>query len=119
MSRKIDALIAEHVMDIEVQEDQMTYGIFHEKRLNDPIEYFIGETNTTIPHYSTDIKAAWEVVENCPHYMSICSLPNGFSYRARIENTDGNIYINSKADTAPMAICLAALKLGDIPCEDL
>lgn len=101
--RELDALVAEKVMGIAIPEGADTQYL---------------ETCMDLPYYSTDIAAAWEVVEKL--------FQSGFdlyletfkddedkpqcrvSFQA-IDNQDkgsGPIY----ADTAPHAICLAALK---------
>ena len=61
--------------------------------------------------YSTDINAAWEIVE---------TMVNGFclwfvhgKYRVKVLDEMGTGEMLSEADTAPMAICLAFLKLEE------
>lgn len=96
--RKIDALVAEKVMRLECE------------LVGD--EYYIDPDSDEwerAPHYSTDIKAAWEVlgkfkawtVTHGPGYGVIC-------YIDKLDGNDNKW--EGKADTAPLAICLAALK---------
>jgi hypothetical protein len=70
-----------------------------------------------LAHYSTDISAAWEVVEKFQKEAWKVTVSN-LGDRSKFENDD---YIfdrwicrvgtnRAKADTAPLAICLAALK---------
>lgn len=70
-----------------------------------------------MPDYCHDIKAAWEVVEFIkPKGLGLCSHmmpPYGWScsiWTSMTEEPDFTV----RADTAPMAICLAFLEL---PCE--
>ena len=76
-----------------------------------------------IPHYSTSISAAWEVVEKLKaHYMiTLIGGPDdeggceewtcritARGYRSQLDTT-----WQATAPTAPRAICLAALKVGE------
>ena len=73
------------------------------------------------PHYSTDIAAAWEVVEK----MEACPYPHGAEIgSAYVDGLDGYIVAFGRggpepidvaefAVTAPLAICRAALKAVD------
>lgn len=93
MSRKIDALIAEHVFGLSLLDegDGLKIGDFR-----------IGESNE-IPNYSTSIAEAWEITEEYKRWALFywnddqikCVLGRG---------------TEATASTAPMAICLAALK---------
>lgn len=122
--RQLDALIAEKVMGWKWA-DAKYYG--WKQFSNYPPE--IESVSTTkllvppdgpdrlIPGYSTEIAAAWEVVEKVRALpeaqgwgVMVGALPSGtfqcwLKYRD-CENTD----INERAATAPLAICLAALK---------
>ena len=67
------------------------------------------------PNYSTDIGAAWQVVEKLRAgkfvWIKDCG---GFGWRVEIlssSETDIQIDFSVVADTAPLAICLAALKV--------
>lgn len=68
-----------------------------------------------VPYYSTDIAATWEVVEKvaslgCGYMVEdaeeghICTFFKGFKFPRRIDEYE------AEADTAPLAICRAALK---------
>lgn len=71
------------------------------------------------PHYSTDISAAWEVVEKLrdpsddePDFWVITDegKKNGWTVSSYWAHHDGNIdNFHIRADTAPLAICRAAL----------
>lgn len=67
----------------------------------------------TGPEYSTDIAAAWLVVEKLHEmglYVSISKPPNAFTWDVRgwNEATNDNRFI-AHAETAPLTICIAAL----------
>ena len=65
-----------------------------------------------LPHYSTDIAAAWEVVEKSRHgsHVEVAhgATSNAGKY-ARWRCKFG-MQVFAEADSAPLAICLAALK---------
>lgn len=54
--------------------------------------------------FSQDIWSAWEVVEKLNHFPLALEYDNSFGWKATF---DGNFVV---AKTAPLAICLAALK---------
>lgn len=67
-----------------------------------------------LPRYTSDIAAAWEVVEKLHEmglYVAISKDPDRFTWDVRGWNdkTNSNRFIGF-AETAPLAICLAALK---------
>ena len=83
--RDLDYLIAEQVMGINI---------------------FILHTMNDIPRYSTDIAAAWEIVEK----LRLAILPMSNGQWAAALNDDKEFVPGFIADTAQYAICLAALK---------
>lgn len=95
--QELDALIAEKVMGLKVNYEFYTCSDLCDNY--DEMGY--------IPAYSTDIASAWEVVEKLLKLHSV-----EFSYVHF--NSEWNVDIDDKiyvaADTAPHAICLAALK---------
>jgi hypothetical protein len=102
MSRKLDAWIAENVMAIDVQKDKITRGILEPKLETDPVDYFIGDSNNRIPHYTADIKDAWDVAEKIQPTFKVRRLDDGCWCVSTL--FDGSYF----AESAPMAICLAA-----------
>lgn len=70
-----------------------------------------------LPNYSTDISAAWEIIEHLgPQFHALTRDWDDGDYWLKI--SDGvlsfgkpNILAEAWADTVPMAICLAFLKL--------
>ncbi len=66
-----------------------------------------GWVNPTIPSYSTDLAAAWKVVERFTRY-SIEKWPEGIV--CCVQFGEGDFIKSAIADTAPLAICRVALK---------
>ncbi len=114
MSREIDALIAEHVMGFIAIKDPLWVQVY------DAVDGWVeatpdGERRRSMPLYSTDIAAAWEVVEKLQ--------PLFFRVEQRGTKQEywfSDIWVGPgqkghwEADTAPMAICLAALKAKNV-----
>lgn len=129
-NREIDVLIEENVIGITVQSHLRHTDVFNKYYNKEELEYTRGEPeyitddcgymilSNQVPWYSSDISSAWEVVEAIQKkgwYFSI------FDYGAGGEDwkveliPDEDIVgyrenISEEAKTAPMAICLAALK---------
>lgn len=105
MSREIDALIAERVME---------YPVKHRKTPVSDYWVCILHTWIKLPPYSTDIAAAWEVVEkiNLLGERGWLRKESGGGWEYYEYEYDFEPVIT--ADTAPMAICLAALKLKGV-----
>lgn len=115
--RELDALVAEKVMGCKVLWQKATVSGpycgcncadgFEEGPHSDP-----NRMDANLKSYSTDIAAAWEVVEKLAENGKLLELyagggPKGASWTATFfDGSSGNEY----ADTAPHAICLAALK---------
>ena len=154
MSREIDALIAEHVMGYKksTKDVYMSYGQDPKQNHLNRCEFtgnrecfldnfgvplFLEDdvvTQQKLPKYSTDIKAAWEVVNwlnnNAPEqkygyysdYFLVMEFRDkewgcGFMYDIPYEGwSEHEIYVSAK--TAPMAICLAALKAKGIEVDE-
>jgi len=99
---KMDALVAEQVMGCRYIADYCRW------------ELPSGRWSTEPPSYSTDIAAAWEVVEHISPDLaiSVARLPD-MDYSVLIyghtRETVG-FSVEVYADTAPLAICRAALK---------
>lgn len=119
--RELDALIAEKVMGIEVEVYDFASG-----RQG---YFYKGTLAAHIPEYSTSIEAAWEVVEKLTEgdkiYFEVTRYrsypyegmrsqggldgpPHKQFYRARFSSVEKSG--TGDSDTAPHAICLAALK---------
>lgn len=113
--RDLDALVAEKVMGWRL----LGNGTAYKDETIVPIDY-------VLKNYSTDIAAAWGVVEYLDRATVItrlnsewCSVELG---PRRLEPGDpvekyGNMGPTAKANTAPLAICLAALKAVGVEVE--
>lgn len=110
--RELDALVAEKVMGFHRASD----GWFRtETHPGGVITAAVGHID--LPHYSINISAAWEVVEklletgsfSIYHYISA---PES-KWRAQFLRA-GSAHV-AQAESAPRAICLAALKAFGIP----
>ena len=113
--RALDADVAEKVMGLTVREGLMRLGYYEmEPEILDvgdePIDGMEHEEvlivgKALLPHYSTDIAAAWQVVEKADEFEMWNH--TGKSYGCRL--TFRNKQAFAKAATAPLAICRAAL----------
>jgi len=96
MGREIDKQIAEKMMS--------------------HIDFFDSKREVKgIPNYSTDIAAAWEVVEKLAEVCRVFIEIDDGIYYVRIEYQETSMsvakYFEAEDESAPMAICRAALKL--------
>lgn len=106
--RELDALVAEkvmgwtrHVSDDRGDAYSESWG-FGPNLLTDSL--FVHEFEPSV-----DIAAAWQVIEKADEFEMWNH--TGKSYGCRL--TFGNREAFAKADTAPLAICLAALKAAE------
>lgn len=97
-NREIDVLIAKHV-----------FGLI-------PPDFLCGKGRGVweqgLPNYSTSIADAWSVVEKMPAIM-LTKYTTG-KYNCGVS---GDKFYEAEADTASMAICLAALKAWGVEYE--
>jgi len=147
LPRERDALVAEKVMEYETVDGLTLYrwvrdhptpnfsGRTGKHAMVDPDEWYrlfsapIGLTAakwTDLPKYTTDIAAAWEVVEKMPKsavvelrnmhegvrtwHAEVWLLPSPFA------SAYGDGFVGN-ADTAPEAICIAALRACGVEME--
>ena len=116
---RLDALIAEKVFGCVVSDDGkylprcICLGDVVERGKVPPHgrggEFF----SQTIKEYSTDISAAWEVVDKIKNDYSLDLYTDGddkIIWYCYLENEDKDVWVREKADNAPHAICLAALE---------
>lgn len=101
--RELDALVAKHVMhllDVDKQHGQWMFD---------------GGIRLPVPNYTTSIGYAWDVVERMRKWhdrgLIFKAYPVGFrfDYSAVFQARDSEQW-SANAETAPLAICLAALK---------
>jgi hypothetical protein len=127
--REMDALVAERVMGLTLRREEEDESPTHPyvyrwqrpdgSRICTHTSFGFGwcgsrdEANKCLPSYSTDIAAAWQVVE---HFSKGKDMPVfvgmvGDSAEAKIYDTEGNPLMEPvHADTPALAICRAALK---------
>ncbi len=122
MSIALDRLVAEKVMGFDIETD----GPFPAWQTAIDSPFFVKYHNRTAEHappFSTSIAAAWEVVEHLrkqtkadgsrKYLVSIFDYPNTFD--VLVENLDTYGSTNAEVKSAPMAICLAALRAMNVP----
>lgn len=102
--KELDALVAEHVMGwLDIWFCPHTPHCFHGRK-----SAHHNDTNYQVPKYSSDIAAAWEVVEHLRRQLSgfvLCDSCGGEPWTAGfVDGPDG-----SEAETVSLAICRAAL----------
>ena len=123
--RELDALIAEKVMGLtRHDESYVAEGVGKVLRFvwRDGCGDCVYSGDMFLPHYSTNIADAWEVVEKLGRwrgfdFMLVMPDPEQtfhlHTYEAgwyEATNDGPERRVVSDADTAPLAICLAALK---------
>jgi hypothetical protein len=127
--RDLDALVAERVFGCKVkwppsiQEPGISQTEYERRRnlaqepecgcspLNADHETLDDEYQSSTPHYSTDIAAAWQIVEKLRergHSVSVFSGATGGGHYVELHGVAG-WHGPIKGDSAPHAICLAAL----------
>lgn len=123
--RELDALVAEKVMGLtRHDESYVTESIGKVLRFvwRDGCGDCVYSGDMFLPRYSTNIADAWEVVERLVSTPG----PNGDHHSVQVdysgdavvvidENEDWQV--SAIADTAPLAICLAALKAKGVTHE--
>ena len=115
--RELDALVAEKVMGFYWRDVNEHQRALCPPGIDDFFEILWGEDlDKYVPDYSTDITAAWLVVEKHPHYF-ILSRTNDWRGPGMLGDPKKwvcRFYAPERfkvvADTAPLAICRAALK---------
>ena len=109
---ELDALVAEKVMGWAFAD-----GCWNEP--SGPRRAHPRSVYNHFPYYSTDIAAAWEVIEKLPGpgIALFKTYNGGWQARTKVCNYPGSMHviendccIFSDAPTAPLAICRAALK---------
>jgi Phage ABA sandwich domain len=122
--REIDRLVAEKVMGWEYHEAVYTWG-----ELFSPAKYVKEDGREVepfnLPHFSTNIADALQVVEKLrDRYVYMNLTNNDDSYCCELmeqdlENSSRYFTYYADAETAPLAICLAALKAVGVEVEGM
>ena len=108
-SRKIDALVAEHVMGLEMagpdcpESFLQSYGSKCRGAL-------------PVPYYSTDVAVAWEIVEKLRHDYGDLQIDLDRSGANSIEIYEPEIVVNN-FHSFPRMVCEAALKAKGVSVE--
>ena len=117
VGRELDALVAEKVMGQKVKSAAELGGLYSVEG-----DFFVNPPDRSepvyahtlpLPHYSTDIAAAWEVVEKLRVEglrLRLVEYTDGFYAAFGAMAIDTAPWQASQVETAPLAICLAALK---------
>jgi hypothetical protein len=106
MKEKISAMMAGREMDRLVADKLMSLNLVN---LNGHVMNFTGRLYYEIPNYSTDISAAWEVVERYKEKFNICTYmkdEEGFEDGWIVKFGESGVM---GIEAAPEAICKAAL----------
>jgi hypothetical protein len=110
--RELDALIAEKVMGLILERDCTVQNVVTGVYLVSRNPFQVAE----IPHYSTSIADAWEVVEKLESDGFLPSMYSNEEWEVEFNKNDGRFLQSAdtvgfgRALTAAHAICLAALK---------
>lgn len=103
--RQMDAWVSVHVFGQECFQSKSVFG-------TDDFYIFNADASRVVPYYSTDIAAAWQVVE----HMGAQSLPSLMQFPEVTPKWRCGFWNNSElgvhytyGETAPLAICRAAL----------
>lgn len=114
--RELDALVAEKVMGwVEVRKQSIANAMGQHVMDDYVGQPSIGVTQPVlVPRYSLMIQEAWKVADhlrNRSQFVAVLSGmgPQGVQPWICKINRDGG-FLEERADTAPVAICLAALK---------
>ncbi len=116
--RELDALVAEHVMGWR--------SVSKPKEAPDPkdLEDYFGIAEGAcwlVPHYSTDIAAAWQVVEKIyadGHGWMLVEKDGKREYRAYRPTKSPNFaWWGARSSTPEQSICLAALRARGVEVE--
>ena len=129
MSREIDVQVAEKVMGwtkyVSADHTQSHVKVLREMGIIYGWRIGKKDIGLDVPHFSTDIAAAWQVVEKMSKRGFWCQIRNEFEAHGGPDCWAGFTPHSTtgwngapdhwtQADTAPMAICLAALKAVEV-----
>lgn len=119
--RELDALVAEKVMGWvkssdehgDIYSEQSVSYVMH-YRTDVPHGMRNDSTTAELPFFSSQIAAAWTVVDHMRYNGSLLELEEEKTgWWARFSGGEKDLLLNQQ--TAPMAICLAALKAAGVP----
>lgn len=128
--RELDAIVAENVMGFAAKNFPMNGGWFYIGHWEcktiggieipgpggHPMDAYWEMNSKPLPHYSTDIAAAWQVVEKLDLFRGTALLGANSGHDRGwqiVEECQDLGDIIAEAETAPLVICLAALKIAE------
>lgn len=124
MSRELDALVAEHVMGLRpFLEESIAKALRVTAKTIQQRTMLELMTSMEVPEYSTDIAAAWAVVEKLREdYDRVFITAHGLGdtevlVEVELDHNKGGVpadYWEATAPTMPEAVCLAALELKGV-----
>lgn len=107
-NREMDALVAEKVMGLEVLSPANSLPDDDRVRPRGSTKKWL--TCEPLPHYSTDIAAAWQIVERFRFFVVPWGNPSGGEWAvADCRDEHLALHILASAESAPLAICRTAL----------
>ena len=123
-ARDVDALVAKHIMNWTCSDDNAGWG----KEYITVCDNYDNMCDEHCPNYSTDIAAAWEVLENhtwpkirfdqvsAVWECEVCESSHLSIQTGKLVKVNKSI---GRAESAPMAICLAALKAKGVEIDEI
>ena len=115
--RELDALVAEKVMGLTVCRNEACEGCDSDMWMLDGTIW----SRDPLTHYSTDISAAWEVVEKVRsegQRIDLWDGPSGWRVRFATESRAHRPPVPCASESVAHAICLAALKAVGYEVDD-
>lgn len=134
MSREIDVLVAREIMGFDVEPSSNYDGWYGDlipignREFIDPEGWVYDKGRKAVPHFSTNLVCTWPLVEKLCNWdvddNMLTLTGQGPDLEPRPDDEDSKGWWNAKisgtwgevtakADTAPMAICLAVLEMKD------
>lgn len=104
--RELDALVAARVMGLTVEPRGGEPRYYNETMR----EQYGGAWTSPVPHYSTDLLAAWEVLDMMRgRGFGVVVSDAGATVPWAVDFDDGKVGVNVQSASLPVAICNAAL----------
>lgn len=117
--RKIDALVAEHIMKEKDVQFHNGFADMQRKPKDKDLSFAYYPERVLLPFYTNDISHAWALAEEIHLFDDRYIIETEFGWGIYAVSPthpmgSGGIEIVCDIDTAPLAICLAALSLFDV-----
>lgn len=114
--RELDARVADKVMGWTEVKCQPIANVYGEKVIDEYAGHPPGDPfkNAIIPRYSTMMREAWEVLEKLRGMSLFTAMISAQGQPWVCKVNKDVLFVEERADAAPLAICKAALKaVGD------